>query len=607
MFQRYLTDPELLAQPIDSLSIELRTGDAPHAGTDDPVYCNVGFADGSLLFAPENFALDTQGHDDRERGQTDTYPLPIPAGLGKKVSEIAELTLRKAGRDGWQLGSALLFANGFEQPVIGNSQVNQFLDNDRAVLGIRDWSTGSICGANDLPAQAPLVGVGYRTAGPVLGQISDTTANVLYRVDREGRYRLRVHEVASEQQVWSEVQTLSPAARFRVTGLLPDTHYAFRFFRVANGEEIPRLEDGGEFRTHPADGSGVRFSFAFGSCSRSDRDAAQTSWTGIRNLAADPAGEQTGGIRWFVHLGDTFYFYDDVLGQEPESLASVRAAHLSQRRHPGFLAMARRVPSVAVWDDHDFRLGNAQSTNYPARLDSLTGFLEYWGNDPIDRTAFGLTTRMGYGNVDLYLLDGRYHRDRKRGICFTRAQLDHVVETIAERGAVQRAGGGGRLVIVASGSTWNHTWKKGEAYGHGDYNQERERFFHRLAELLGSAIQGLVFLSGDIHRNEIYQIVLAAGLPGREKRLAPEFVSSPLGNNSKLTASAKPLEGERRWSVPSKGPHARRGFATLDLDTTNPRPEDNWTIVVNYHDAHAPTTAPYHSQRYTLSGGQFGS
>jgi hypothetical protein len=99
----------------------------------------------------------------------------------------------------------------------------------------------------------------------VLGQLSDTTANVLYRVDREGRYTLTVEDVASGLPVWSELQYLSPTARFSITGLLPDTHYRFRLARLSSGEGLPLPEGGGEFRTFPPAGSGVRFRFAFGS------------------------------------------------------------------------------------------------------------------------------------------------------------------------------------------------------------------------------------------------------------------------------------------------------------------------------------------------------
>lgn len=50
---------------------------------------------------------------------------------------------------------------------------------------LRDWSTESLCVAPATGAQDPLPRSGYRILGPVVGQVSDNSAIVLYRVDRE--------------------------------------------------------------------------------------------------------------------------------------------------------------------------------------------------------------------------------------------------------------------------------------------------------------------------------------------------------------------------------------------------------------------------------------
>jgi len=605
MPQQFLDNSDLLDQIITSLLIEIHTVDAAEASSNSKVYCNIVFKDGSLLFNPENFRLDTSGHNDFEGGKTDAYDLPIPEGLEKKIADIDEFYIRKSGTHGWLLGSALLFSNGIDTPVIGNSQINQFLDNTKEVLFLRDWSTRSLCGSSDIPAKYPLLCPQYRIAGPVLGQLSDTSAILLYRVDREGIYRLRVLEVASGQLVFDEVQTLSPTTRFHVTQLQPNTHYAFSFFHVYLGQDFPQSDGDGEFRTFPAEGSGVKFSFAFGSCSRNKYNVAQNAWTGIKNLGADPSVDPcrypSNSVRFFIHLGDSFYFYDDVQkGKEPKNLRTVLGANLSARKHPRFLEMARRIPCNGVWDDHDFRNNNADSTNFAAKDDSVTGFLDYWGNNPLAQADFGLTTLLTYGNVDIYLVDGRFLRDNDSGICFTQEQLKRIIDMITKRGTTTD-----RLVILVSGSTWNHKRTSGDAYGNNRFEGERESFYTQLNGLIGDQVgqvKGLVFLSGDIHINEIYEIVLASGA---SSKVVPEFVSSPLGNNS--THSANELDEERKWSVPSTGDQAKRkrGFATLEIDTTSREPEGGWKIKVSYYHANASLTTPYHIKEYTLSKGQF--
>jgi len=586
----YISNQQQLDQLITSLSIHLYTADAPEAQTNAKVYCNVVFNDGSLLFAPRNFELDTVDHNDRERDQTDIYELPVPAGLDKTIGDIAEIYLRKAGTNGWLLGSALLFANGISLPAIGNSQVNQFLDsNQEHTLNIADWSTRSLCSSFPTPADSPLLCPGYQICGPVLGHISDTGANVLYRVDREGNYQLKVIDVSSGLLVFDQTATMSPTAKFEIRCLQANRHYTFRFFHILNGNDIEIMDGSGGFRTFPADGTRVKFSFAFGSCVHNEFDVNQYSWNGIRNLAADPSIDPiknpSNDIRFFLHLGDTFYYYDDVsLKKEPENLRTVLAANLSSRKHPGFLNVARILPSCAVWDDHDFRINDSDSTDYLAIDDSLEGFLNYWGNDPIS-PEFGLTTLLSYGNVDIYLLDGRIKRDHKSEIYFSQVMLDKLKEMIFRRGR-----GEDRLVILASGSTWNHEITTNDAYGHDSYETERENLYSSLNDQMGQFITGLAFLSGDIHLNQIHEIILSR--KDTKDMQAPEFICSPLSLNSKVKQTTT-LDGERVWNANNKG------FATLDIDTTSRDPA-RWTVQANYFDQDEITTTPYATRLYTL-------
>lgn len=246
----FLEDSDELDQLITSLSVEIFTVDAPEAGTDDKVYCNVLFTDGSLLVNPLNHRIHIEGHQDFEPGITDTYSLPIPDGLDKKIGDIDDFYIRKEKtiEGGWLLGSALLFANGLGTPVMGNRQINEFLDNEAHLLFRGDWSPRSLCGSSPLPAEYPLLCPQYRIAGPVLGQLSDTSARILYRVDQEGTYKLKVFQVLQSQPVFEDAAPLSPTHTFEVPNLLPNTRYRFSFFRVFGEEELPMPEGDGNSR-----------------------------------------------------------------------------------------------------------------------------------------------------------------------------------------------------------------------------------------------------------------------------------------------------------------------------------------------------------------------
>src|SRR5215213_1187333 len=690
----YISDTAMLDEQITSLELELSTVEANDADSDDLHYVNVVFSDGTRLYEPLNLGLyeEVEGPDGNtikigtlpKPGERKRYTLPVPTPLGRTLEDIAEVIIRKDGSDGWFVGSVLLFANGYELPLLGNRNANQFLDNDHDVLRLRDWSTRSLCVAPTTRAEHPLPPSGYRVLGPVIGQVSDRSAIVLYRVDREGIYRFRAIDAITRDTVHNETQPLEPTGQFDLRGLEPNRRYEFDLSFERNGVETPVPDAAGSLTTYPPEGSFElsrgKFTFAFGSCVNArDQRGAQGSWTAIRALAETPP---TGfdPVRLFIHLGDTFYFYDDghVTEQQPPSnVESIRGAHVSMRRNIEFLDMARVVPSCGVWDDHDFAGDNSDSTSIPDLLmPAAETWLQYWGNqlmfnngmeehrvvcivhdekqrithvgleggeihtvwdiirlmnnghlfftqenniraNVVERTHpntgrkylttnpdntnennldflpqwMGLTTRISHGLVDIYLLDGRFRRDRHNGVCFGNDIINGLLEMIDRRGQDTP-----RVVVLGSGSSWNHHDEDEEGYGHSEYEDERELLYRELASRIGRTIHGLIFISGDYHRNEIYNVKLAEG------RKAPEFVSSPLTKNTGGKGS-RANENERVWSSPTSGDDGKRGFATLTIDTSSDK-TNNWTATVRYFQE-AAAAPPYESRSYTLCDGQF--
>jgi alkaline phosphatase D len=193
-------------------------------------------------------------------------------------------------------------------------------------------------------------------------------------------------------------------------------------------------------------------------------------------LAESPSNDN-GPVHLFVHLGDTFYFYDHVTKEVPRNVETMHAAHVSMRRHLEFLDMAKVVPSCGIWDDHDFA-GNdkdSKAIDRELRMQAVRTWLQYWGNQPISPEEIGktgLTTRISYGLVDIYLLDGRFNRDKARGIYFGNETISKVLDTIDKRGTVAP-----RVVILGTGISWNHHAEDGEGYGQSIYDDERERLY----------------------------------------------------------------------------------------------------------------------------------
>jgi len=599
----YIDDPAILSEKIRLLELEISTVDANDGDSSSLHYVNVVFADGTRIFEPFNLGLyledpvtGTTTGTLPGRGNTKRFTIFGQIGGGgieRKLEDIAEIFLRKADSDGWFVGSMLLFANGHDQPLLGNSNANQFLDNDNEVLLLRDWPTGSLCVAQATDASHPLARSGYMVMGPVIGQVSDTSAVVIYRVDREGNYRFRATEATSGTIIYDQSVKLEPTGRFELYGLQPNRCYSLNLSFVRSGIEYQVPNAVGAFRTFPPDRSRGRFTFAFGSCANPDRQAAQGSWTAIRALAESPP-MSIDPVRLFVHLGDTFYFYDHITEEVPPvNVESMHAAHISMRRHVEFLDMAKVLPSCGIWDDHDFAGDNTDSTSIKSELliPAAETWLKYWGNQlifgPEGMGEMGLTTRISHGLVDIYLLDGRFKRDKDEGVCFGKNMIVRVLQTIDDRGTQTP-----RVVVLGTGSSWNHHDDDEEGYGHSEYDNEREDLYKELSSRMGKTINGLLFISGDYHINEIYHVKLHDG------RMAPEFVSSPLTMNSGLSGGRE-IEGERVESFSSK---EKRGFATLTIDTSREN-SDSWTATVRYLQEAAATL--YESRVYTLTNGQF--
>jgi hypothetical protein len=433
--------------------------------------------------------------------------------------------------------------------------------------------------------------VSDRIVGPVLGGLGPDFARIQVRLESPGPVEVRLTPPSGPAIVASGVA--APTTVIQLDRLATDTTYAYQLFR--DGAPLPNTD--GQLRTFPAEDRGSAFAFAFGSCARNMSDPAQPCWDRLSDLADD--------VRFFLHLGDTFYFYDgDVLGHcspdeadDPER--AMGAASLSSRLHPKFLRMARRLPSVAIWDDHDFAGNSSIGEALESRAEARDVFLSYWANPDLGPAwrGFGLTSRLSVGRADFYLMDCRFNREWF-GDFFGRGQCDLVLSEIDARAARL----GPRLVFLASGSPW-HSMDQTDSYAERFFlaipmhAEERTRFFGELADrVTDGRIRGLVLLSGDVHRAEIYETALAGVV-------APELVSSALAMPRRPTDSRSTTR-ERRYS---RGVDEDDGsfanFCVVTVDTRDAVPNGNWSLLVEFR--RSDNGEVFFSKRYELADNRF--
>ena len=142
---RSVPTPNRASTPVTSMTVRLETGNRRFAGTDDDVYLRVN--------RNLRFPLEKAAYDDFERGDDDTYSVPIGTATrnGLTVGDIDRVAIEKS-RDGpaggWFLHGVTLSVNG--QPLVRNRAIDRWLEKSQRVWAapgfVRDQRTDDVVG-----------------------------------------------------------------------------------------------------------------------------------------------------------------------------------------------------------------------------------------------------------------------------------------------------------------------------------------------------------------------------------------------------------------------------------------------------------------------------
>ncbi len=261
----------------------------------------------------------------------------------------------------------------------------------------------------------------------------------------------------------------------RMEGLSPATSY---FYRLRFDGVLDRYQPL-PYRTRTAPRGRTAFRAAFGSCARLQIDTEQRIFSVAQALEPD--------LMFF--LGDNVYADTD----QPAALADL---YRRQREIERLTPLIRSVPSLAIWDDHDFALNDSDRTN-PIREQSLRVFKQYWANPSYGAPQTeGIFFKYAYGGVDFFFLDGRYYRDPgdvPDGPGKTMLGVEQKAWLKDELRASRAP-----FKVLVSGGGFSMAERNGDSWA--VYKHERDEFLNFIRD---QRIEGVFGISGDSHMGEL--------------------------------------------------------------------------------------------------------
>ncbi len=325
-----------------------------------------------------------------------------------------------------------------------------------------------------------------------------------------------------------------------VDGLKPGTLYTYR---VAGKE--------GRFKTLPKQGKPAEFTIGFGG-GAGYTPQYERMWNTVRsrNLAA------------FLFLGDNVYI------DNPTRQAVQKYCYYRRQSRPEFRQFTAGTPVYAIWDDHDFTVDDGwggPDIHEPAwKIPVWRTFQNNWANPYYGggEKQPGCWFDFAIADVDFFMLDGRYYRDKGR-----RQKVE--IENPSMLGQAQKRWLFEKL--TASKATFKVLvspvpWAPGAKPGRGGmdtwegFNEERDEIFSFLAR---HKIEGVLLLSADRHRSDAWKIVRPKGYP------LYEFESSRLTNIHTHPIMPGSLFGYNKTC----------SFGHLSFDTTASDPTVTYRVV----------------------------
>lgn len=350
----------------------------------------------------------------------------------------------------------------------------------------------------ELPGVKDVPGVIH---GPMVGNVTDKTANIWIRTN--GKQSLSISWSAADGTKEATVIPVPETTAendftgvVEIAGLKPNTEYTGRIL----GEDLP-LGDFA-FSTRPAPGESSRFKVAFGGGAGYVPEW-ESMWDTI--AATEPDA--------LLMLGDNVYIDD------PTHLVTQHYCYYRRQSEPHWRSLVSKVPVYSIYDDHDFGDNDCMpgpEIEKPAwKRPVLEVFRQNWVNPGYGggEENPGCWFEFSIGDVQFFMLDGRYYRDRKSGSMLGPVQKQWLLDGLRKSTSTFK--------ILVSPVPFTEKIKPGSRDPWDGYPEEREEIFSFLES---EKMNGVFLVAADRHRTDLRTTDRSNGYP------LYEFMSSRLTN-----------------------------------------------------------------------------
>jgi alkaline phosphatase D len=380
--------------------------------------------------------------------------------------------------------------------------------------------------------------------GPMLGSVTDSTAKFWVRTANEVAVQVVICELENRDSLIGTPTVRTDknkdfTAVIIAKGLKPDTRYWYSL-TVDNVS----WSTGWVFRTFPPPRTKTKFQIGFGG-GAGYTPQHERMWETIS--AHNPLA--------FLFLGDNVYI------DNPTRPAVQQYCYYRRQSRPEFRNFAASSAIYAIWDDHDFTTNDGwggPKINEPAwKIPVWRLFRNNWNNPYYGggENQPGCWFDFSIGDVDFFMLDGRYYRMKPKGenpSMLGDVQKEWLLKKLKASTATFK--------VLASPVSWAFGTKPGSRDTWQGYKKEREDIFSFVET---NKIDGVILISADRHRSDIWKIERAKGYE------LYEFESSKLTN----------IHTHRLIPDALFGYNKKCSFGMLAFDTTATDPKVTYQII----------------------------